>query len=766
MTPAPLPSDEAARHARELEFMLDAVPAMIFYKDFEGRFVRVNREFTRLTGVPPEARIGKSDAEAGIAGGERFRADDLRVMTTGEPIRQQEEQIQTANGPRWLLTDKVPHRDETGCVIGVIGFAVDITERKRADAERDDLRLLIEHSPDFIGTADMEGRVTYLNQGGRKMIGLGADEDVSGLHFTDYVPAEWRAFFCDTVNATVLKEGVWEGEMQLRHLRTGALIDVSRTSFCIRDEAGQPKFFATVTRDITARKTAEEALRASEARLNFALHTTQIGAWELNLLNHTAYRTPIHDRIFGYETLLPVWTYEMFLEHVVAEDREEVDRGFRAATAAQTHWNFECRIRRTDGEVRWIWAAGGHELDAGGRAVRMSGIVQDITERKKLEQQFLRAQRMESIGTLAGGIAHDLNNVLSPILLSLELLKMKFTDPDSQELLSIIGKSASAGADMVRQVLSFARGVEGRRLEIQVQHIIQDLEKLANETFLKHIEVRTIVPHGLWTVMGDPTQLHQVLLNLCVNARDAMPHGGTLTLSAENIALDAQYAGLNAEARPGPYVFLQVEDSGTGMTPEIMEKIFDPFFTTKEVGKGTGLGLSTSLAIIKSHGGFIRTYSEPGKGATFKVYLPAQTEPSPATAVAQEAEMPRGKGELILVVDDEPAVREVTQLTLEAFGYRVLTAADGVEAVAIYARRGAEIALVLTDMMMPVMDGLATIQVLRKMNPAVRIIGASGLMANGHLAKAADLGVRHFLPKPYTAETLLRVLKKVLSAEA
>ena len=230
MKPAPLPPDEAARYARALEFILDAVPAMIFYKDLEGRFVRVNREFTRLVGVPPEARLGRTDAEAGIPGAERFRADDLRVMTTGEPIRQTEEQIHTPNGPRWLLTDKVPHRDEAGRIIGVIGFAVDITERKRADAERDDLMLLIERSPDFIGTADMEGRVTFLNQGGRQMIGLGADEDVSGLHFTDYVPEEWRAFFRDTVNATVREQGLWEGEMQLRHLRTGALIDVSRTT--------------------------------------------------------------------------------------------------------------------------------------------------------------------------------------------------------------------------------------------------------------------------------------------------------------------------------------------------------------------------------------------------------------------------------------------------------------------------------------------------------------------------------------------------------
>ena len=201
-------------------------------------------------------------------------------------------------------------------------------------------------------------------------------------------------------------------------------------------------------------------------------------------------------------------------------------------------------------------------------------------------------------------------------------------------------------------------------MELQVKHLIRDIEKISNDTFLKNIQVRTIVARDLWTVVGDPTQLHQVLLNLCVNARDAMPDGGTLTLSAQNLTLDAHYAGLDPEARPGPYVLIQVEDTGTGMPPEILDKIFDPFFTTKEVGKGTGLGLSTSLAIIKSHGGFIRVDSLVGRGTKFELYLPAQTEPSANTAAAVPVEMPRGHGELILVVDDEATVRQVTRQTL------------------------------------------------------------------------------------------------------
>ena len=337
-----------------------------------------------------------------------------------------------------------------------------------------------------------------------------------------------------------------------------------------------------------------------------------------------------------------------------------------------------------------------------------------------------------------------------------------------EERLAILGtieSSARRGADMVGQVLSFARGVSGRQIEIQARHLVRDIVKIVNETFSKDIRVETSLPHDLWTLVGDPTQLHQVLLNLCINARDAMPRGGTLSLSAENKLLDAHYAGLEANARPGPHVMLQIEDSGTGIPPEILDKIFDPFFTTKEPGKGTGLGLSTSLAIVKSHGGFIRVYSEPGRGTRFRIYLPATDRQSAAEAVAAP-ELPRGHGELVLVVDDEASVRQITRQTLEAFGYRVLLASDGAEAVAIYAAERERVAVVLTDMMMPVMDGPATIQVLLRMNPKVRIIAASGLNANGRVAKAANAGARHFLPKPYTAEALLTALRNVLRETA
>jgi CheY-like chemotaxis protein len=315
---------------------------------------------------------------------------------------------------------------------------------------------------------------------------------------------------------------------------------------------------------------------------------------------------------------------------------------------------------------------------------------------------------------------------------------------------------------MVSQVLTFARGVEGRTIDVQVVHIVRDLVRIIGDTFPKNIRVETLVQQDLWGVKGDPTQIHQVLLNLCVNSRDAMPDGGCITITAENLMIDSQYAGMNIDAIAGPYLKIEVEDSGHGIPKEIIDKLFDPFFTTKDIGKGTGLGLSTSLAIVKSHGGFIHAYSDFGMGAKFRIYLPAEAVASSDPTEISAAILPRGNGETVLVVDDEASIRQITRQTLEAFGYKVLLACDGSEAISVYVSHQHEIALVLTDMMMPVMDGPATVQVLRRLNPGLKIIGASGISSNGKVAKAASAGLNNFLPKPYTAETLLRAIHALL----
>ncbi|MUH01225.1 response regulator [Scytonema sp. UIC 10036] len=387
----------------------------------------------------------------------------------------------------------------------------------------------------------------------------------------------------------------------------------------------------------------------------------------------------------------------------------------------------------------------------------------DITEKKQLESQFLRTQRLESLGTLAGGIAHDLNNILTPILSAAQLLQLKRPDSDlwSQQLFRTIETNTKRGAALVKQVLQFARGVDGKRTIVLVSNLFSEMEQIIHSTFPKSIEFSLNIQSDLWAVIGDGTHLHQVLMNLIVNACDAMPNGGTLSISAKNLFIDEQYARMNLEANVGPYIVITVADTGIGMPPEILDRIFEPFFTTKEVGKGTGLGLSTVRGIIKSHGGFINVHSEIGKGTEFKLFLPAVK--AMATSLTENLDLPYGNEELILVVDDEAKILETTQTSLESYNYKVVTASDGIEAIALYARYQDKISVVVVDMVMPLMDGAMTIRTLQKMNPLVKIVAVSGIVYSNNLTK--DVTVNKFISKPYTTQELLQTLRELLYQE-
>jgi PAS domain S-box-containing protein len=390
----------------------------------------------------------------------------------------------------------------------------------------------------------------------------------------------------------------------------------------------------------------------------------------------------------------------------------------------------------------------------------------DITDKQKLAAQFLRAQRVESIGTLASGVAHDLNNILSPILMGAAVLRRTDLLKADEAILSTIEMCAQRGADIVKQVLTFARGAEGEHLLLQPAHLIAEMAKIVKETFPKTISIRTAYSEKLWLLQGDPTQLHQVLLNLTVNARDAMPGGGTLTISAENFPVDEHYASMMPGAKAGPHVLIQVKDTGLGIPHQIVDKIFDPFFTTKEIGKGTGLGLSTVIGIVKSHGGFVGVYSEIGRGTTFKVFIPATIDALGISGIPEKTDLVLAHGELLLLVDDEQAILIVAEALLKGHGYKVLTATDAPEALAIFAQRRDEISLVLTDLSMPIMDGLALIRTLQKMKPNVRIVASTGRGAQGNEAyELARLKVSACLSKPYNKEKLLTTLHEVIHNE-
>jgi signal transduction histidine kinase/CheY-like chemotaxis protein len=431
-------------------------------------------------------------------------------------------------------------------------------------------------------------------------------------------------------------------------------------------------------------------------------------------------------------------------------------------TIEKGKWNGELRHVTKDGReviVEGYWTL---VRDAEGRPKTIFAINTDITEKKKLEAQFLRAQRLESVGTLASGIAHDLNNILSPILMGTQMLQMRLEGEADRRLLGVMQANAERGAEMIKQVLSFAKGLGGERVLVQPKHLIREIAKVVEETFPKSIRISRRAPEGLWATSGDPTQLQQVLMNLCVNARDAMPGGGELAIEAENRELDEIYAGMLKGATPGKYVLVTVSDTGEGIPPEIIDRIFDPFFTTKEHGQGTGLGLATVQGIVTSHGGFITVESQPGRGTSFKIYLPAHETSGRKAEETGPRRLPPGRGETILVIDDEAAIREIAQTTLERFGYRALTADNGATALGIFAPRKNEISVVITDMMMPVMDGPATIRALRKLNPHVQIIASSGLAESIDDAALDQLGVKTFLIKPYDARTLLNTVALAL----
>jgi two-component system, cell cycle sensor histidine kinase and response regulator CckA len=391
----------------------------------------------------------------------------------------------------------------------------------------------------------------------------------------------------------------------------------------------------------------------------------------------------------------------------------------------------------------------------------------DITEKKQYEAQVLRSQRMDSIGALAGGIAHDLNNALAPVLMCVEILKQSNDHPDRERLLEIITSSAHRGTGMVKQILSFARGSVGQRGPIDVGQLISEMAKIVQNTFPKSIVVQTnVAGTQLWKILGDMTALDQVLLNLCVNARDAMPRGGPLTLSAENVMLDRTHLPTNTSCAPGAYVKLCVTDSGTGIPPEVLARMFEPFFTTKGPEKGTGLGLSTVASIVKDQGGFIDVKTELGRGTGFRVFLPAVDAVPQEGAKRAEPVLPMGHGELILVMDDEEAVRELAKTTLESYGYRVVTACNGMEGIARFESHRNEIKLILTDTDMPFMDGLTAVRSIQQSKPGLPIIIASGTEHGSEFIRRADGTQLVNLGKPYTVENLLNAVARMLQPEA
>lgn len=517
----------------------------------------------------------------------------------------------------------------------------------------------------------------------------------------------------------------------------------------------QAELYQQLQTELSERKAREQTIREQAALLDICKDAITV----CNLEHRILYWNQGAERLYGWKSSEVLGKHTTDLLYKVG-DHELPLEAIQAALFKQGEWEGELRQITQDGknilvESRWTLIR-----DETLHPKSILVVNTDITEKKQLEMQFLRAQRLESLGTLASGIAHDLNNILTPLLSIAQLLPLKFpgAEPKVQQLFQILENNTKRGADIVKQVLLFARGMEGKRTDLQVKHLLAEIRQVVKQTFPKSINISLNLEPGLWTVNADSTQLHQVLMNLTINARDAMLNGGNLVLAAQNITIDEHYARMNLEAKVGRFVAITVADTGVGIAPSIIGRIFEPFFTTKEVGKGTGLGLSTVIGIVKSHGGFVNVYSEVGRGTQVKVFIPAlqQTE----LPASEPVTLPLGNEELILVVDDEAHIREVSKMTLEAYHYQVLTACDGIDAIALYAQHQAKIKAVVIDLMMPEMDGLTAIRALQQLNPQVRIIAVSGLGMNQQLVR--EVGISDFLLKPYTALDLMVLLNQRL----
>jgi len=534
--------------------------------------------------------------------------------------------------------------------------------------------------------------------------------------------------------------------------------EISVRSFSLQ---GQTLAIAVV-RDIAERKRAEEVRRESERRLRDILDNVvafvgllSTDGWLLEIN-----RAPLAAASLGRDDVIGKPFHECYWWSYSAEVQAQLQRAIRQAAAGE-NTRYDVAVRLGSDRQMIIDFALSPLRDAAGRIVQIVGSAVDITERKELERQYLRAQRMEAIGTLASGVAHDLNNILSPMLMAAGLLRDKLPADHDREIVSLIETGTRRGADIIRQLLTFSRGIEGARVSVQPRHLIKEMLTLMRETFPRNIRLEHDVAGDLWTIMANATQIHQVLLNLCVNARDAMPTGGTLTLEAQNVTLSPDMAKLNPQAKPGNYVVLSVGDTGTGIPPDVINRIFDPFFTTKEVGKGTGLGLSSVLGIVRGHGGFVTVESEPGRGSTFRVHLPATGTLAGDGGDAAE-DGPAGRGEMVLLVDDEAPIRAATQRTLEKYGYRVVTASNGADAVPLFVQHRDAIRVVVTDAMMPMMSGVEMIRALRVIEPHIRVVAATGLDHENRRAELAALGVTEILSKPYETSALLNALRRVL----
>jgi PAS domain S-box-containing protein len=744
--------------------IVNHAPVGFYQSNPEGQFITVNDTLAAILGYESAGELWKMNIGSDVYynKGDRERLiKQYENKAIGKDIEVQWKRKDRS--PIWVQINIHTVYNPHGTIQYYDGFVRDITERKRAEdalrASEERYRSLFDQMLDGVYRSTHDGKFVDINAAMAAMFGYDSIEEMLKVDIKKDL-----YFKPDDRSNHALEVGKERIEEYLMRRKDGTPIWVEDHGRYVHDENGTIIYHEGMLRNITERKRSEEALRQSEYWLRESQRVARIGSYDFDITGDMWKSSSVLDEIFGIGPD-DVRTMKTWSDLVHPDDRQEMILYFVNHVIGQKkRFNKEYRIvRKNDGETRWVWGLGELSIGNDGKPYRMIGTIQDITDRFNLQHQLMQLEKVQSIGTLAGGIAHDFNNILAIILAySSRLKRGKMDQEQLAESLTSINNAVERGAALVRQILTFARKTEVTFAPMDLTDLIHEISSMLRETFPKTIIIQEIFKAEIPKVNADKTQIHQALLNLCVNARDAMPNGGTITITANTLSRSAILRRF-PNADHAAYVQIAVSDTGMGMDRETKEKIFDPFFTTKEKGKGTGLGLSVVFGVLQTHSGFIDVESVLSAGTTFRVYLPALIEhEAPTITVAKEAEEIPGGNETILLVEDEEMLRTIIQSNLVAYGYTVMIAGDGKEAVELYRKHRNEIALVLTDIGLPVMSGIEEFHHLKMINPAVKVIIASGYFEPDVRMELYAAGAIGFIQKPYVMNDLLMKIREVL----
>ena len=758
---------ELRQSEEKYRLIFEHSPFGVFHFDVTGTITACNDNFVRIIGSSREKLTGLNTI--------RDIKDEKIIAAIKEALSGRMGHYEdyyssvTAGKITPVKCEFAPILSQDGGVTGGIGLVEDITDRKTAEEalqkSEELFRLAFQTSPDAVSIRTLkDGLFVDVNDGFTSLMGYSRHEAV-GKSSTDlgiWTDPENRPRLVRTLQEDGHVQNL-EAKFRIKdgRLKTGLM---SARVFMLK---GEPHLLAIV-RDIEEWIKTQEALRESEERYRAIFNNAAAG---INLTDREGRFIEVNSTsasMYGYtqEELLGLTFYDLTHPEDVDASRREL---LPLQQGTKDSYRLEKRYVRKDGKVIWAELSVSALRDASGEYAATLAVVVDITERKKSEQereslqrQLLQAQKMEAIGTLAGGIAHDFNNLLQAILGYAELLLMKKEpkDPDRKKL-EVIQHAARDGADLVARILTFSRKGESKARPMDLNDEIRRVEKLLRRTLPKMIRIDLLLADDIRTIDADPAQIEQVMLNLGVNAQHALPEGGRLIIETSNVSLSDESASAHLGAKPGNYVLLTVSDTGLGMPPEVLDRIFEPFFTTKTNGEGTGLGLAMVHGIVAQHGGYIRCYSEPGVGTSFKMYFPVSSAEL-RSDLAVTGEMPASGSETVLLVDDDDRVREMAGQVIEMGGYTVLVARSGEEALVKFRDRKVEISLVILDLSMPGMGGKLCLEELLRIDPDARVIVTSGYSSDALTHHKKGSGARGFIIKPYDAKGILEAIRKVL----